>query len=102
MSISYQLDTAAPTPVDNGTLSAIFDTPANESSLREVRVGYIGLCARTSFESWICDARPFNLVQALRNANQIDPLNLIWAGIKFQAEAVTSIFLCVLHLGNMQ
>lgn len=77
----------------NDLLSAAYNAPINENSIQEVRVGYLGLCARTSFEEWICDARPSDLVQSLRNANQTDHFNLIWSGHQFQTEAVTPIFL---------
>lgn len=108
VSLSYpHVSPPAPAPEDNGTLSGAFSAPSDATSLRETRVGYLGLCARTSFDVWICDTRPPSLVQALRDANQTDHLNLIWAANQFRTEAVTSIFLYVFrfdlcdHLSDM-
>ncbi|KAI1094080.1 Ca2+ regulator and membrane fusion protein Fig1-domain-containing protein [Rostrohypoxylon terebratum] len=96
ISISYQPSSfSAPDTGDNATVSAAFDIASNARSIQEVRVGYLGLCVRTSSGSWVCDTSTLNLVRALDDASQTDPLNLIWAGNQFQTEAVTSIFLFI-------
>ena len=95
MSLSYRLEPlrAAPASGDRGALSAMFNASGNAASIQEVRVGYLGLCARTSFDLWICDSPPSDLVQTLRDIDQTDPLNLLWVGNQFRTQAVTSIFL---------
>lgn len=97
MSISYNPD--APTEVpsgDSNTLSKAFhDYLSVENKIQEVRVGYLGLCARTNVDLWICQASPYSLIQALGEADQTDPLNLIWLGDRFRNEALPSTLLCV-------
>jgi hypothetical protein len=96
LSLSYEIDGLDnnPTADSNGTLYETFSYALDQPRcIREVRVGYLGLCLRDSEDSWLCDSNAWNLVEILRDANASDPLNLIWVANRFRTEAVSNIFL---------
>ncbi|CAH0002911.1 unnamed protein product [Clonostachys byssicola] len=91
LSLSY--DTTSNHIASNHALDAIFrDRISDTSNIKEVRVGYFGLCAVSSSDSFICSPRPLDIAESLRSSGQTDPLNLLWLGNQLRSDAVSSTF----------
>ncbi|KAH8176397.1 ca2+ regulator and membrane fusion protein fig1 domain-containing protein [Sarocladium implicatum] len=63
-----------------------------DNRLHEIRVGYLGICART-VEAWICHRSSSHVSSALRDQRVGDPLNLLWVAHTFQSEAISPILI---------
>lgn len=94
LSLRYrQAQSAEPVVEDRDELTKLlYDHIEAGSNIRELRVGYLGMCAQTINSAWVCSRSAADLVSKLRKAHTTDSLNLIWIGNKFKDEAVTPIF----------
>ncbi|KAJ6442165.1 Ca2+ regulator and membrane fusion protein fig1 domain-containing protein [Purpureocillium lavendulum] len=75
-----------------GELAQLFNGINATSSIREVRTGYLGLCATADSVSWLCASSASGLASDLNSTGHTDPLNLLWVADEFRAQAVTPIF----------
>lgn len=79
------------------SLSKVYHSwPRNESIIHEIRIGYLGLCARANDTQWLCRRSTASIIEAFRDAEEMDPLNLLWVAHRFRTEAVVSIFVYVI------
>ena len=86
--LSYQVPETKNNPAISQTLNSTFSNLAGNASLT-VRVGYFGLCIRSSGDDyWSCH-RDANSIALGLNATQ-DPLNLIHSSIAFRDKIVFS------------
>ncbi|VUC23735.1 unnamed protein product [Clonostachys rosea] len=91
LSLSY--DTASSQLPSNHALDDIFrDRIKDSSNIKEIRVGYFGLCAVSNSDFLICSSRPLEIAESLRSSGQTDPLNLLWLGNQLRSDAVSSTF----------
>ncbi|KFA70941.1 hypothetical protein S40288_10227 [Stachybotrys chartarum IBT 40288] len=94
LSLSYESSTTQTLVGDSGNISTIFQAATNNTAkLREVRVGYFGLCALTNSDSWLCGSRPHELLARLRDADQADPLNLLWIANRLRTQVISLAFI---------
>ena len=97
ISLSY-VDPTSPAAVHthpsqvNQNISSTFSNLANTASL-EVRVGYLGLCARQTAGKWQCLSSATFLASLVElgnpnSARDGDPLDLIWIASNFRDQVI--------------
>lgn len=70
-------------PSDNSIAAALASAVGNSSQLFEVRVGFIGVCARFPSDTWVCSSsfetisNQLAIVQAGAANNSYDPLGIL-------------------------
>jgi hypothetical protein len=88
LSLSYQASSAAGDPLQlNPNLTSLFSSMVGSAQL-EVRTSYRGMCISQNGGGWACSSNAADLASRIRDANNADPLNLIWISENFRQHVI--------------